>query len=155
MGIEIERKFLVKANFKSQFETKNDIKQGYISTDPKKTVRVRIKNAKGYLTIKGLSSESGMSRFEWEKEITYKDAMDLLNLCDKPIIEKTRFNIPYNGYVIEVDEFYGENEGLVIAEIELNTENDKINLPEFIGKEVTNNPKYYNSYLSKHPFSKW
>lgn len=157
MGInnEIERKFLVNGSFKSFCSGKSILKQGYLSTDPERTVRVRIKDNAGFLTIKGASSNSGTTRVEWEKTIEYSEAMALLKLCKPNIIEKTRYFIKHEGFVIEVDEFNGDNEGLVIAEIELNHENEKVNLPEFIGKELTGDHRYYNSYLSQNPYKNW
>lgn len=154
--IEIERKFLVKSNtFKKEAFTQNQIVQGYLSSIPERTVRVRTKGNRGFLTIKGASNESGLSRFEWEKEIPIDEAKKLLLLCEKGVIDKTRFEIKLGKHVFEVDEFHGENEGLIIAEIELTTETEIFEKPEWLGKEVTNDKRYYNSYLSKHPFSKW
>jgi len=154
--IEIERKFLVTADtFKKEAFTQNRITQGYLSSIPERTVRVRIKGDRGFLTIKGASNESGLSRFEWEKEIPVDEAQKLLLLCEKGVIDKTRFEVKVGNHIFEVDEFYGENKGLIIAEIELATENEIFEKPEWLGKEVTNDTRYYNSYLSKHPFSKW
>ena len=154
--IEIERKFLVTSNtFKTDAFCQNKIAQGYLSSVPERTVRVRIKGGKGFVTVKGISSDSGMSRFEWEKEIATDEAENLLKLCEKGIIEKTRFNIKVGNHTFEVDEFHGENEGLVIAEIELNSENEVFERPNWLGEEVTNDKRYYNSYLSNHPFKNW
>ena len=154
--IEIERKFLVTSDaFKKECFYQNRIAQGYLSSVPERTVRVRIKGEKGFLTIKGISSDSGMSRFEWEKEIPIDDAQKLLLLCEKSIIDKTRFEVKVGNHVFEVDEFYGENEGLIIAEIELNSEIEIFEKPDWLGKEVTNDKRYYNSYLSRNPFKKW
>jgi adenylate cyclase len=154
--IEIERKFLVTADtFKKEAFTQNRITQGYLSSIPERTVRVRIKGDRGFLTIKGASNESGLSRFEWEKEIPVDEARKLLLLCEKGVIDKTRFEVKTGTHIFEVDEFYGENKGLIIAEIELATETEIYKKPEWLGKEVTNDNRYYNSYLSKHPFSKW
>jgi adenylate cyclase len=154
--VEIERKFLVKsADFKEQAYAQNRIAQGYLCSEPKRTVRIRIKGEKGYITIKGIGSESGMSRFEWENEIPLEEAQELLKLCEKGKIEKTRFEIKSRNHVFEVDEFYGENEGLIIAEIELQSETDAFDKPDWLGEEVTNDPRYYNAYLSKNPFSEW
>jgi adenylate cyclase len=155
MNIEIERKFLVIGDFKSQAVGKFEIKQGYISTDPDRVVRIRIADKKGFITIKGTSDESGMARLEWEKEIDYEEANQLLELCNKPVIEKTRFIIEYEKHIVEVDEFTGENQGLVLAEIELADKEEPVELPEWIGREVTNDFKYYNSYLSTHPYINW
>ncbi len=154
--IEIERKYLVTStDFLNKYYTKNDICQGYISSNPERTVRIRTKGDKGYLTIKGISSLSGASRFEWEKEININEAKELLNLCEKGIIKKTRYEIKSGKHVIEVDVFYGENEGLIIAEIELENENEVIEKPNWLGNEVTNDERYYNAYLSKIPFKEW
>lgn len=154
--IEIERKFLVKSNdFKEQAFTHNKIAQGYLSSIPERTVRVRIKGEKGFITIKGISQQSGMSRFEWENEIPLEEALELLKLCEKGKIEKTRYEIKLGNHIYEVDEFYGENEGLVMAEIELNSEEETFIKPDWLGVEVTNDERYYNAYLSKNPFKDW
>ena len=154
--IEIERKFLVTSNaFKTDAFTQNKIAQGYLSSVPERTVRVRIKGDKGFITVKGISSDSGMSRFEWEKEIPVDEAENLLKLCEKGIIDKIRFNVKIGNHTFEVDEFHGENEGLIIAEIELNSENEVFERPNWLGEEVTNDKRYYNSYLSNHPFKNW
>ena len=154
--IEIERKFLVTSNaFKTDAFSQNKIAQGYLSSVPERTVRVRIKGDKGFVTVKGISSDSGMSRFEWEKEIPVDEAENLLKLCEKGIIDKIRFNVKIGNHTFEVDEFHGENEGLIIAEIELNSENEVFERPNWLGEEVTNDKRYYNSYLSNHPFKNW
>jgi adenylate cyclase len=154
--IEIERKFLVTSDdFKAAAFTKNRIAQGYLSSIPERNVRVRIKGDKGFLTIKGASNESGLSRFEWEKEIPVDEARALLKLCEKGIIDKTRFEVKIGNNIFEVDEFYGENEGLIIAEIELESETETFEKPIWLGKEVTNDNRYYNSFLSKNPFVSW
>lgn len=154
--IEIERKYLVLSeDFKKEAFSKKRIKQGYLSSVPERTVRIRIKEDKAFLTIKGASNETGMSRFEWEKEIPVDEAEKLLLLCEKGIIDKTRFEIKKGLHVYEVDEFYGENEGLIMAEIELKSEHDSFEKPTWLGDEVTNDKRFYNSYLSKNPFSKW
>jgi adenylate cyclase len=154
--VEIERKFLVSSNaFKEDAFTQNRIKQGYLSAVPERTVRVRIKGEKGYLTVKGISNESGLSRFEWEKEIPVDEAEKLLLLCEAGVIDKTRFEIKTGNHIFEVDEFYGENEGLVMAEIELKSESETFEKPIWLGQEVTNDKRYYNSYLSNNPFKKW
>lgn len=154
--IEIERKFLVTSDeYKTAEFAKNEIAQGYLNSTPERTVRVRIKGDKGYLTIKGKGNESGMSRFEWEKEIPVVDAKSLLELCEKGVISKTRFEIKVGIHVYEVDEFYGENQGLVVAEIELQSETESFEKPSWLGNEVTNNKQYYNAYLSKNPFKNW
>lgn len=154
--IEIERKFLVTSeDFKAAAFTQNRIAQGYLSSVPERTVRVRIKGNKGFLTIKGASNESGRSRFEWEKEIPIDEAKELLKLCEKGVIDKTRFEVKIGHHTFEVDEFYGDNQGLIVAEIELSSENEKFEKPNWLGKEVTNDNRYYNSNLSKNPFVNW
>ena len=153
---EIERKFLVlNEDFKSFATNKKNIAQGYLNTNPNRTVRVRIANDKAFLTVKGKSNDTGMTRFEWEKEIPVNEAQSLLLLCEKGVIEKTRFEIPVGNHVFEVDEFYGENQGLIIAEIELSDENEPFEKPSWLGKEVTNDQRFYNAYLSKNSFKNW
>ena len=154
--IEIERKFLVaNQSFKELAFASNHIAQGYLCSHPERTVRVRIKGDKGFLTIKGISNDSGMSRFEWEKEILLSEAEELLELCEKGVIDKTRFEIKYGPHIYEVDEFYGENEGLIVAEIELSSEIETFEKPNWLGEEVTNINRYYNAYLSTHPYKNW
>ena len=154
--IEIERKFLVASNaFKSDALRKNNIAQGYLSAHTERTVRVRIKGEKGYLTIKGESNETGLSRFEWENEISVEEAKQLLLLCEKGVIEKIRYEIQVGEHLFEVDEFLGENEGLVIAEVELQSESEIFEKPSWLGIEVTQDHRYYNSYLSQNPFTSW
>jgi adenylate cyclase len=154
--IEIERKFLVTSdNYKKEAFSQKRIAQGYLSSVPERTVRVRIKGDKGFLTIKGASNETGMSRFEWEKEIPADEAKKLLLLCEKGIIDKTRYEIKIGNHVFEVDEFYGDNEGLIIAEIELSSENELFEKPAWLGKEVTNDNRYYNASLSSNPYKNW
>jgi adenylate cyclase len=154
--IEIERKFLVKSEeFKTISFSKNEIAQGYLNSNPERTVRVRIKGNQGYLTIKGKGNETGMSRLEWEKEIPIDEAKMLLNLCESGVISKMRYEVKFGNHVYEVDVFFGENEGLIIAEIELESEDEAFEKPNWLGDEVTNNEKYYNSYLSKNPYKNW
>lgn len=154
--IEIERKFLVTSTqFMSEAFRSTRIVQGYLNSDPERTVRIRIKGEKGYLTIKGIGSESGLSRFEWEKEIPLADAERLLILCEKGIIDKIRYEVKVGKHLVEVDIFAGENEGLILAEIELKSEEEHIEKPNWLGKDVTNDNKYYNAFLSKNPFQKW
>lgn len=151
--VEIERKFLVtSAAYKKEAFSQNRIKQGYLSSVPERTVRIRLKGNKAYITIKGVSNATGMSRFEWEKQIPVNEAENLLLLCEKGIIDKTRFEVKIGIHTYEVDEFYGENEGLVIAELELQSENETFEKPSWLGKEVTNDKRYYNSYLSNNPY---
>jgi adenylate cyclase len=154
--IEIERKFLTTSEaFKKEAFTQNRIAQGYLSSVPERTVRVRIKGDKGFLTIKGASNETGLSRFEWEKEIPVEEAAALLKLCEKGVIDKTRFEVKIGNHIFEVDEFHGKNDGLIIAEVELKSETEAFEKPAWLGKEVTNDSRYYNSYLSKNPFINW
>ena len=154
--LEIERKFLVKSDdFKEQAFAKNKIAQGYLSSIAERTVRVRIKGEKAFLTIKGIGQQGGMSRFEWENQIPLDEAAELLKLCEKGKIEKTRYEIKFGNHIYEVDEFYGENEGLTMAEIELRSEDENFEKPEWLGEEVTNDERYYNAYLSKNPFKNW
>jgi CYTH domain-containing protein len=154
--LEIERKFLVKSTeYKSAATSENRIVQGFLNTDPERTVRVRIKGDKGYLTIKGKGNESGTTRFEWEHEISLTEATNLIDLCESGILEKTRFEVPVDKHVFEVDEFLGENKGLVVAEVELQHEDERFEKPNWLGEEVTGQTKYYNSQLSKKPFSRW
>ncbi|WP_310554586.1 CYTH domain-containing protein [Flavobacterium sp.] len=154
--IEIERKFLVlNTDFEAVAVAKNRIVQGYLNSNPERTVRVRIKGDKGFLTIKGKGSDSGTTRLEWESEIPVAEAEQLLSLCESGVIDKVRFEIPSGKHTYEVDVFEGENFGLVIAEIELNSENEAFEKPSWLGKEVTGNVKYYNAYLSNRPFKNW
>lgn len=153
---EIERKFLVIGNYKKHALKKTKIIQGFLSTVPERTVRVRINEHKGYLTIKGISNQSGTSRYEFEKEITLQDAKDLLNICEPGVIEKDRYIIlTNNDLYFEVDEFFGDNLGLTIAEIELPHEDTPFDKPTWLGKEVTGDSRYYNSVLMKTPYSTW
>ena len=157
MAQEIERKFLVDGDFKQEAYDAIRITQGYLSSVPQRVVRVRVKGENGYLTIKGEAGASGVSRFEWEKEISLEEAKVLLKLAEPGIIDKTRYLIKNTDgrHIWEVDVFHGENEGLVMAEIELSDENDPFDKPEWLGKEVTGDKRYYNSYLSKNPFNTW
>lgn len=154
--IEIERKFLVTSNaFKVEAFKSTRIIQGYLNSNKERAVRVRLKGEQGYLTIKGASSENGLSRFEWEKEIPQKEAQELLNLCEPGVIDKIRYEIKLGNHVFEVDEFFGNNEGLIIAEVELNDENETFTVPTWLGKEVSGQNKYYNSQLSNQPYNTW
>lgn len=154
--IEIERKFLVTSDqFKKEAFSQKRIKQGYLSAVPERTVRIRIKGNEAYITIKGRTNESGMSRFEWEKKIPVEEAEKLLLLCEKGIIDKTRFEVKVGQHTYEIDEFYGENQGLLMAEIELKSETENFQKPNWLGKEVTADKRYYNSYLSTNPFKNW
>ncbi|MCF6294700.1 MAG: CYTH domain-containing protein [Flavobacteriaceae bacterium] len=154
--IEIERKFLVASQaFKVEAFNKMRIIQGFLNTDKERTVRVRIKGERGFLTVKGKSTNDGLSRFEWEKEISKIDAQALLQLCEKGIIDKLRYEVKVGKHIFEVDEFQGDNKGLIIAEVELNCKDEEFKKPDWLGEEVTGNIKYYNSQLSKQPFNTW
>ena len=154
--IEIERKFLVDSNaYKDEAYKKTRIIQGFLNTDKERTVRVRLKDDKGFLTVKGKSTNNGLERFEWEKEIDKLEAKLLLELCEKGIIDKIRYAVKSGKHIFEIDEFSGDNEGLIVAEIELNTSNEKFIKPDWLGKEVTGNIKYYNSQLSNKPYKTW
>ena len=156
MAQEIERKFLVKNDaFKKESFNQTKIVQGFLSTVPERTVRIRIKGDKGFITVKGIGNESGASRFEWEKEISIQDATDLLKISEPGVIDKTRFNVKSGEHTFEVDEFYGENEGLTVAEVELSAEDENFNKPSWLGEEVTGQVKYYNSMLMKNPYKDW
>ncbi|MDR0295815.1 MAG: CYTH domain-containing protein [Prevotellaceae bacterium] len=152
---EIERKFLVKGDFRPFVSKSIRIVQGYLSLVPERTVRVRIKGDKSFLTIKGIGNDSGASRFEFEKEITVAEAAELMKICELGVIDKVRHLVKVEPYVFEVDEFHGENEGLIVAEIELSDENAAFSKPEWLGEEVTGDTRYYNSMLMKNPFTKW
>jgi len=156
MAQEIERKFLVTSDgFKAEASRRITIIQGYLSSLPERSVRIRIKGSKGYITIKGAGNSSGVTRFEWEKEIPLPEAKELLNLCEPGIIEKTRFEVITGKHTFEVDEFYGENLGLMVAEVELSAEEEAYEKPEWLGQEVTGDPRYFNSMLMKHPYTRW
>ncbi|RKE98717.1 CYTH domain-containing protein [Ichthyenterobacterium magnum] len=154
--VEIERKFLVTSKvFKEEAFQQTKIVQGFLNTHKERTVRVRVKGEKGFLTVKGKSTNDGLSRFEWEKEITKPDAEALLKLCEEGIIDKMRYEVNVEKHVFEVDEFFGDNKGLIIAEVELNKENEEFVKPKWLGEEVTGQIDYYNSHLSKYPFKEW
>ncbi|TGD58496.1 CYTH domain-containing protein [Flavobacterium humi] len=154
--IEIERKFLVSSDaFITLAAAKNRIVQGYLNSDPERTVRIRIKGEKGFLTIKGKGNASGTTRLEWETEIALAEAEKLLALCEKGVIDKTRYEIPFGLHTYEVDVFFGDNQGLVMAEIELHSETETFEKPNWLGQEVTGDNRYYNAYLSNHPFKDW
>jgi len=155
-GMEIERKFLVRdASFKQRAHKSYRIKQGYICSSGGRTVRVRQRDEQGFLTIKGPSLDGGLSRYEFEKEITLEEATQLFLLCEPGIIDKTRYLVDYEGHTFEIDEFYGDNEGLVMAEVELSSPNEAYMKPDFLGREVTGDRRFYNSHLRKNPFSLW
>ncbi|MCL2026893.1 MAG: CYTH domain-containing protein [Bacteroidales bacterium] len=156
MAQEIERKFLVKnENFKTETFKQTRITQGYLSSVPERTVRIRVKGEKGFITIKGIGNDSGASRFEWEKEIPASEVMDLMKIAEPGVIDKTRYQVKKGNHTYEVDEFYGENQGLTVAEIELQSEDESFEKPEWLGEEVTGDVKYYNSMLMKNPYTKW
>ena len=154
--IEIERKFLVNSDaFKDQAYRKTRISQGFLNTHKERTVRVRLRDEKGFITVKGLSTSNGLSRFEWEKEITKQEAESLLKLCEPTIIDKIRYDIKAGNHIFEVDEFFGDNQGLVVAEVELKSENETFEKPNWLGEDITGQIKYYNSQLSKEPYNSW
>lgn len=155
MANEIERKFLVKGDYKNLASKSTRIVQGYLSSVPERTVRVRIKGDRGYITIKGIGNASGASRYEWEKEIPTNEVEELLKICEPGVIDKTRYLVKVGSHTFEVDEFYGENEGLVLAEIELGSESEAFQKPGWLGDEVTGDTKYFNSMLMKNPYTKW
>jgi adenylate cyclase len=155
MNIETERKFLVQGPFKQFAQEQVIIRQGYLTSDPERTVRVRTWNDQAFITIKGKTNESGLSRYEFETEIPIMDAEDLLKLCIGNLIEKIRYLVPMGLHIFEVDEFYGANEGLIIAEIELDTEDESFPQPDWLGEEVTGMKPYYNSYLAFIPYTAW
>lgn len=156
MSLEIERKFLVlNDTYKQQSFSHSHIQQGYITSERGRTVRIRIRDDRSYITIKGPSLDGGLSRYEFEQEIPLADARQLMKLCEPGIIDKTRWLVRSGDHIVEVDEFFGENEGLVMAEVELRTTTETVVLPDFIGKEVTGDRRYYNSQLRRHPYTKW
>ena len=152
---EIERKFLVKGDWKPFADSKTHIEQGYFATEPGRTVRVRIRDDKGYLTIKGPSRGNDIARYEFEREIPLEDAREMMGLCMPGRVDKDRYLIKSGKHVIEVDEFFGENEGLVLAEIELESEDEAYEKPDFLGKEVTGDYHYYNKYMLRRPYKLW
>ncbi len=155
MNIEIERKFLVCGEYKEKAYSHSEIEQGYFDTAPGRTVRVRIRDEKAYLTIKGPSENGGLSRYEFETEVSPEDGCQLMRLCRPGKISKTRWLIKNGDHIIEVDEFHGENDGLVMAEIELKSEDEVFEKPDFLGKEVTGDKRYYNSHLMRFPYKMW
>lgn len=154
MGIEIEKKFLLTGTEWKQLATGTAYRQGYLNSVKERTVRVRTINDQGFLTIKGVSV--GATRLEYEYEIPLEDANALLDeLCEKPLIEKNRYKVKFSGFTWEIDEFFGENDGLIVAEIELESEDQAFDKPEWVGEEVTGDSRYFNSNLIKNPYSKW
>ena len=152
---EIERKFLVSGDFKSEAVSSTHIRQAYINQAGGRTVRVRIRDDKAFLTIKGPSLDGGLSRFEWEIEIPLADAEQLMQLRVTPLVDKRRYLVPFGGHTFEVDEFYGDNEGLVMAEVELASVDEDFERPDWLGAEVTGDRRYYNSHLARHPYKEW
>ena len=156
MAKEIERKFLVRdTSFREMAFGKSRIRQGYLSSARGRTVRVRVRDDKAYLTVKGPSDASGTSRGEWEYQIPVADAEELIPLCEPGVIDKERFLVQAGKHVFEVDEFHGDNEGLIVAEVELSAPDEPYEKPAFIGQEVTGDVKYYNSFLIKNPYKMW
>ena len=154
--VEIERKFLVASEaYKKAAQHKERIVQGFLNTHKERTVRIRIKGEQGFITVKGLSNSDGTTRFEWEKEIPVSEAEALLNICEDGIIEKMRYEVKSGDHVFEIDEFFGKNAGLIIAEVELSEENEAFLKPDWLGEEVTGDIKYYNSQLSLKPYLTW
>ena len=153
--LEIERKFLVCGDFRPSVRRSLHLVQGYICTEHGRTVRVRLSDGRGFLTIKGPGSADGTTRFEWEKEIPVEDVRELLKICEPGVIDKTRYLVPAGKHTFEVDEFYGDNEGLVVAEVELDSEDEEFVRPGWLGEEVTGDPRYYNSMLMKKPYKTW
>ena len=155
-GMEIERKFLVRdSSYKQLAHSSSHIRQGYICSERGRTVRVRIRDDKAYLTIKGPSKDGGLSRYEFEKAIEMDEAEQLMQLCEPGIIDKTRFLVGCGQHTLEVDEFHGDNDGLVMAEVELESEDDTFDKPDFIGQEVTGDRRYYNGHLRANPYKNW
>ena len=155
MGLEIERKFLIQGDFKRESFKSFHIVQGYLCRVTGKSVRIRIRDDEAFITIKGKASESGLTRFEWEMPIPVDDALELLALREGALIDKTRYLVKVGKHVFEVDEFHGDNEGLLMAEVELGSEDEAFEKPSWLGEEVTGDRKYYNSTLTEHPFKDW
>lgn len=155
MGYEIERKFLVKGDYKSESFTSFPIRQGYLSLTGTGIVRVRVKGEQAYITVKSAHVEGVITRNEWEYEIPVEDAKEMLQLCGQGVVDKTRYLVKVGSHLFEVDEFHGENEGLLIAEVELDREDEPFEKPGWLGEEVTGNVRYYNSFLSIHPYKEW
>ncbi len=155
MSLEIERKFLVSGDYKSLSTSHSHIVQGYICSDRGRTVRVRLRDDQGFLTIKGPSLDGGLSRYEFEKPITRDEAISLMHLCEPGVIDKIRWLVPIGAHTYEVDEFFGENEGLVVAEVELSAPDEPFEKAPFLAQEVTGDRRYYNSQLRIRPFTKW
>lgn len=156
MAIEIERKFIVvNDSYKARAYRSDRIAQGYLCREGGNSARVRVRGDKGYITIKGPSLDGGLSRYEWEREIPASEALELLKICHGAIIDKIRHLVRCGEHIFEVDEFFGDNEGLVIAEVELNHPDEQFEKPDFIGEEVTGDKRYYNSRLTRFPYKSW
>ena len=155
MAVEIERKFLVRGDFTGGVTEEYEILQGYLSSVPDRTVRVRVLGDRGFITVKGKSGVSGIDRYEWEKEIPVDDATELIRLCEPYPVVKTRFIVPHGVHVFEVDVFHGENQGLIIAEIELSSVDEPFVRPSWLGDEVSGDPRFYNASLSQKPYNRW
>ncbi len=155
MGYEIERKFLVRGDYKSHSFKSFPIKQGYLSVSGLSVIRVRVRGNEAFITVKSASKDGAIRRHEWEYAIPVEDAVEMLGLCENTVVEKTRHLVEYGGHTFEVDEFHGDNQGLVIAEIELEDEDEPFERPGWLGEEVTGQVRYYNSYLSRHPYKEW
>lgn len=155
MAQEIERKFLVRGDFKGEAGKVIRITQGYLSSVPERTVRVRIKGEKGFITIKGTGNDSGVIRYEWEKEIPVSEIEELLKICEPGVIDKIRYEVTRGNHIFEVDEFYGDNAGLIVAEIELSSEDEVFEKPDWLGEEVTGDARYFNAMLVRNPFNNW
>jgi len=155
MGVEIERKFLVRGEFKESATEESEILQGYLCSLPDRTVRVRVRGDRGYITIKGKTGKSGIDRYEWEKEIPVEDARELIRLCEPFPVKKTRYIVPHEGHLFEVDVFHGENKGLIVAEIELSSADEEFIRPPWLGEEVSGDKRYYNASLSAKPYKRW
>lgn len=155
MAVEIERKFMVQGEFRKSATKMLEITQAYLSSDPERTIRIRLQDDEAFLTIKGIGNESGLSRLEYEYEIPKADAEEMLKLCEAGVVVKTRFLVPVGNHTWELDVFHGDNQGLIIAEIELSSENEDFIKPEWVGREVTGDLRYYNSALLKRPYKQW
>lgn len=155
MHTEIERKFLVVGEFKHLAHNRTHIEQGYFATEPGKTVRVRIRDDKAYLTIKGPSDKGGLERYEFETEVPLEDGHQLMKLCMPGSVQKDRWLVKNGKHTIEVDEFFGDNEGLIMAEIELDSPDEPYEKPDFLGREVTGDKRFYNKYMLRHPYKQW
>ncbi len=156
MPQEIERKFLVTTDaYRDMAASSSHIVQGYICSDGGRTVRIRLRDARAFITIKGPSDKAGLSRYEWEMEIAASDGRELMRLCQPGVIDKRRYLVPCGNHTFEVDEFYGDNQGLVVAEVELSAEDEPFERPPFLGHEVTGDRRYYNSHLRQKPYTQW